>query len=96
AQLADKVGLSATPCWKRVQKLEAGGVITRRVALVDPEKIGVDLIVYVAIEAGDHTPDWLRTFSRTIFSRRRIRGRCLPISSSSQHGRPPVRTSPIR
>ncbi|MBI0536280.1 Lrp/AsnC family transcriptional regulator [Roseomonas sp. KE2513] len=66
AQLADKVGLSATPCWKRVQKLEAGGVITRRVALVDPEKIGVDLIVYVAIEAGDHTPEWLRTFSRTI------------------------------
>ena len=33
AQMADKVGLSATPCWKRVQKLEAAGVITRRVAL---------------------------------------------------------------
>ncbi|MBP0443642.1 Lrp/AsnC family transcriptional regulator [Roseomonas sp. SSH11] len=68
AQLADKVGLSATPCWKRVQKLEANGVITRRVALVDPEKIGVGLIVYVAIEAGDHTPEWLSTFSRSIAS----------------------------
>jgi len=66
AQLADKVGLSPTPCWKRVQKLEANGVITRRVALVDPEKIGVGLIVYVAIEAGDHTPEWLSTFSQAI------------------------------
>ncbi|WP_342452892.1 Lrp/AsnC family transcriptional regulator [Pararoseomonas indoligenes] len=66
AQLADRVGLSPTPCWKRVQKLEASGVITRRVALVDPEKIGVGLIVYVAIEAGDHTPDWLESFTRAI------------------------------
>ena len=66
AQLADKVGLSPTPCWKRVQKLEAGGVITRRVALVDPEKVGIGLIVYVAIEAGDHTPEWLRGFSEAI------------------------------
>jgi len=66
AQLADRVGLSPTPCWKRVQKLEANGVVTRRVALVDPRKVGVDLIVYVAIEAGDHTPDWLRTFSAAI------------------------------
>ncbi|MFC7737045.1 Lrp/AsnC family transcriptional regulator [Roseomonas sp. GCM10028921] len=66
AQLADKVGLSPTPCWKRVQKLEAGGVITRRVALVDPEKIGVGLIVYVAIEAGDHTPEWLARFTAAI------------------------------
>ena len=66
AQLADKVGLSPTPCWKRVQKLEANGVITRRVALVDPQKIGVGLIVYVAIEAGDHPPEWLATFSRCI------------------------------
>lgn len=66
AQLADKVGLSPTPCWKRVQKLEGNGVITRRVALVDPEKIGVGLIVYVAIEAGDHTPEWLAAFSKAI------------------------------
>ena len=66
AQLADKVGLSPTPGWKRVQKLEANGVITRRVALVDPTKIGMDLIVYVAIEAGDHSPDWLKSFSAAI------------------------------
>lgn len=63
AQIADRVGLSATPCWKRIQKLEAAGVITRRVALVAPEKVGVGLTVFVAVEAGDHTPDWLGRFA---------------------------------
>lgn len=58
AQLADRVGLSQTPCWKRVQKLEALGVITRRVAIVDPASIGLGLTVFVEIEALDHTPEW--------------------------------------
>lgn len=63
AQLADRVGLSATPCWKRIQKLEARKIITRRVALVDPERVGVGLTVFVGIEAGAHTPEWLTRFS---------------------------------
>ena len=63
AQMAERVGLSATPCWKQIQKLEAGGVITRRVALVDPQRVGVRLSVFVSIEAGEHTPEWLRGFS---------------------------------
>src|SRR3954467_9746853 len=62
AQMAERVGLSATPCWKRIQKLEARGVITRRVALVDPDSVGVGLSVLVAVEAGEHTPDWLGRF----------------------------------
>lgn len=63
AQLSERVGLSATPCWKRIQKLEATGVVTRRVALVDPERVGVGLTVFVGVEAGAHTPDWLERFS---------------------------------
>ena len=63
AQLADRVGLSATPCWKRIQKLEAKKVITRRVALVEPERVGVGLTVFVGVEAGAHTPEWLELFS---------------------------------
>jgi Lrp/AsnC family transcriptional regulator len=63
AQMAERVGLSATPCWKRIQKLEAAGIITRRVALVDPTRVGVGLSVLVSIEAGEHTPEWLRRFS---------------------------------
>jgi Lrp/AsnC family transcriptional regulator len=66
AQLAERVGLSSTPCWKRVQKLEASGVLTRRVALVAPEKVGIGLIVFVAIEAGDHTPEWLDRFAHIV------------------------------
>ena len=48
AQIADRVGLSATPCWKRIQKMEQSGVITRRVALVSPEKVGMGLMVLVS------------------------------------------------
>jgi Lrp/AsnC family transcriptional regulator len=66
AQLADQVGLSATPVWKRVQKLEAAGVITRRVALIEPERIGVGLIVFVAIEAPEHSPAWMAGFAAAI------------------------------
>jgi Lrp/AsnC family transcriptional regulator len=66
AELADRVGLSPTPCWKRIQKLEASGVITRRVALVDPDRVGVGLTVFVAIEAGDHTPEWLAAFAKAV------------------------------
>src|SRR3981081_4672894 len=63
AQMAERVGLSATPCWKRIQKLEAQGVIPRRVAVVDPDRIGVGLSVLVSVEAGEHTPEWLARFS---------------------------------
>lgn len=66
AQLADRVGLSQTPCWKRVQKLEAAGVITGRVALVDPNHIGLSLTVFVEIAAADHTPQWRDTFANVV------------------------------
>ena len=66
AQMAERVGLSPTPCWKRIQKLEAAGVITRRVAIVDPERVGVGLSVLVSIEAGEHTPEWLERFNTGI------------------------------
>lgn len=66
AQLGERVGLSQTPCWKRVQKLEAAGIITGRVALVDPGKIGLGLTVFVEIEASDHSPEWRSRFRDTI------------------------------
>ena len=66
AQLAERVGLSPTPCWKRVPTMEASGVITGRVALLAPELIGMDLTVFVAIEAADHTPGWLSAFAEGI------------------------------
>ncbi|WP_210527925.1 Lrp/AsnC family transcriptional regulator [Rubellimicrobium arenae] len=66
ARLADRVGLSQTPCWKRVQKLEQTGVITRRVALVDPQMVSLGLTAFVAISANDHSPSWREAFARGI------------------------------
>jgi Lrp/AsnC family transcriptional regulator len=66
AQLAEQVNLSATPCWKRIQRLEAEGIIERRVALVNPELVGLGLTVFVAIEASDHSPEWLERFATAV------------------------------
>ena len=66
AEIGQRVGLSSTPCWKRLQRLEADGVITRRVALVDPEKLGLGITVFVSIETGDHSQDWLKRFAETV------------------------------
>jgi Lrp/AsnC family transcriptional regulator len=63
AEVADRVGLSQTPCWKRIQRLEAQGVIQRRVALLDPEKLGLGLTVFVSVESGDHSQEWLTRFA---------------------------------
>ena len=63
AQIADRVGLSQTPCWNRIQKLIASGAIRRRVAIVSPEAVGLGLTVLVSIEAGEHNPDWLQRFT---------------------------------
>ncbi len=66
AELADKVGLSPTPVWKRIQKLEQSGVISGRVVLIDPERVGIGLVVFVAVEAHEHTPGWLAAFARAM------------------------------
>ena len=66
AQLADRVGLSPTPVWKRIQKLEQAGTIVRRVALLDPEQVGVGLVVFIEVEAYEHTPQWLEAFRNAV------------------------------
>lgn len=66
AQIADKAGLSQTPCWKRIQKLEASGVLTGRVALADPTRLGFGLTVFVGIEAPDHSSDWREAFAKAV------------------------------
>jgi Lrp/AsnC family transcriptional regulator len=66
AEIGSRVGLSSTPCWKRIQRLEADGVIQRRVALVDQDRIGLGVTVFVSIETGDHSQDWLDHFAKTV------------------------------
>lgn len=65
-ELADHVGLTATPCWRRVQRLEADGIIRGRVALVDPSAVGLDVTALVHIRTNDHSAAWLDRFSAAI------------------------------
>jgi Lrp/AsnC family transcriptional regulator len=66
AEIGSRVGLSSTPCWKRIQRLEAEGVIQKRVALVDQDKIGLAITVFVSIETGDHSQAWLANFAEVV------------------------------
>ena len=66
AEIGDRVGLSSTPCWKRIQRLEADGVIQKRVALVDQNKIGLGLSVFVSVESSDHSDAWLKRFAEAV------------------------------
>src|ERR1700755_3693992 len=63
AQIAHRVGLSQSPSGKRIQRLEKAGVILKRVALVNPESIGMGLTVFVSVETGDHSTAWLAQFA---------------------------------
>lgn len=64
--IARLVNLSQTPCWRRIQKLTESGIIRKRVALVDPDKIGLGLTIFVEVESGDHSRDWLESFAGTV------------------------------
>ena len=66
AEIARKVGLSVTPCWRRIQRLEETGVIRKRVALLDSKKVGVPMSVFVALRTNQHNADWLAEFARLI------------------------------
>ncbi len=66
ADLAERVSLSPTPCWKRIKRLEKEGVITRRVALVNPEKVGLGVSVFVHIKTQHHNSEWLESFAEKV------------------------------
>jgi len=64
SDVASQVGLSTTPCWRRIQAMEKNGIIKGRVALADPEKLNVGLTVFVMIKTNQHNPEWLDDFSK--------------------------------
>ena len=66
AEIADSVHLSQNACWRRIKRLEEERVIRKRVALLDPEKLGVGVTVFVSVRAGEHTEKWLETFTAAI------------------------------
>lgn len=66
AELADAVGLTTTPCWRRVQKLEEQGYIRGRVALLDRQRMNVGVTVFVSVRTGQHSRDWLERFIQSV------------------------------
>ena len=64
--IAKEVGLTQTPCWKRIRRMEETGIITGRVTLVNAEKLGLGISVFVAIETGDHSAPWIESFAKTV------------------------------
>src|SRR3954467_15845486 len=66
AEIGDRVGLSSTPCWKRIQRLEGDGVMTKRVALVDQNKNGLGISVFVSVESSDHSDAWLNKLADAV------------------------------
>lgn len=64
--IASKVHLSSTPCWKRIRRLENDGVIEKRVALLNPDKVGAGVTVFVAVKTNQHNRKWLDNFANSV------------------------------
>jgi Lrp/AsnC family transcriptional regulator len=66
--LAAAASISVNTCWRRVKRLEEAGVLMRRVALVDPESVGLGQTVFVAIRTREHSADWVERFAKAVRS----------------------------
>jgi len=66
ADIAAAVGLSQSPCWRRIQKLEADGVIRGRVALLDAAALNLSVTAFVAVRTNRHDQEWLETFAEAV------------------------------
>src|SRR2546423_8372167 len=64
--IADSVHLSQNACWRRIKRLEEDGVIRKRVALLDPQLLGVGVTVFVSVRAAEHTEKWLESFTTAV------------------------------
>ncbi len=67
-QIAEQIGLSVNPCWRRIRRLEAEGIIRGRVAIVDPEKVGLALTIFVRVKTREHSAAWAKKLTEVIAS----------------------------
>jgi Lrp/AsnC family transcriptional regulator len=67
-EVGDRVGLSSTPCWRRIQKLESTGYIRRRVALLNADKLNLGVSVFIAVRTNQHNAEWAERFKKTVIS----------------------------
>ena len=68
AEIAKKVGLSASPCWKRINRLQNEGIIKSQISILDAQRLGFKLTVFVNVKTGEHSTSWLEEFSRIVTS----------------------------
>ncbi|MBT07302.1 MAG: transcriptional regulator [Rhodospirillaceae bacterium] len=66
SEIAEKVGLSTSPCWKRIARLRETGIIKNQLSILDANKLGFGLTAYVSIKTGEHSGSWLDEFSKTV------------------------------
>jgi Lrp/AsnC family transcriptional regulator len=66
--IAARVGLSVNPCWRRIKRMESEGIIRARVAVLDPEKVGLNVTVFVRIKIREHTSEWVKRFAAAVRS----------------------------
>ena len=66
AEVADRVGLSKTPCWRRIVRMQECGLIQRTVAILDPQQLRVGTTVFVTIKTGKHSAGWFDRFRRDV------------------------------
>ena len=66
AEVAERVGLSPTPCWRRIRNMEEAGIIRRRVAVLDRAKLNVGVTVFVSVRTNQHNQEWLDRFARVV------------------------------
>ena len=72
--VSERVNLSRNACWRRIRRLEDEGVITGRVALVDAERLGLGLSVFIMVRTSQHDPEWLARFRAAVTSLPEITG----------------------
>jgi Lrp/AsnC family transcriptional regulator len=84
AQISASVGLSHTPCWRRIKRLEENGVIRDRVAVLDPQKVGLAVSVFAQVTMASHKKSALASFENAVLSESRIMS-CHSISGQSDY-----------
>lgn len=68
ADIASRIGLSPTPCWKRIKKMEEEKILLGSVMLLDPKKVDCPLATFVMIKTNDHSDDWAKSFVNVVRS----------------------------
>jgi Lrp/AsnC family transcriptional regulator len=72
ADIAKQVNLSPNACWHRIKHLETEGIILKRVAILDPAKLGIGATVFVLVRAGEHSEEWFQNFAATVGAMREV------------------------